>query len=156
MGLPHTANATPRKATEHGKGEDWIVPACYIKNKAKSISLLLCVLRQQNIGEVAAGRRGWSYKKLLFYLSHPLSVENYCFFCFSPPIAMRHKGEKRKIYPYITKENVSLTPSHPYPVALQGILTHSSPAVSRNIAGYCGNRYKNNPYYSHTEMAVSS
>ena len=34
-GLPHTANATPRKATEHGKGEDWIVPACYIKNKAK-------------------------------------------------------------------------------------------------------------------------
>ena len=112
-------------------------------------------MRQQNIGEVAAGRRGWSYKKLLFYLSHPLSVENYCFFCFPPPIAMRHKGEKRKIYPYITKENVSLTPSHPYPVALQGILTHSSPAVSRNIAGYCGNRYKNNPYYSHTEMAVS-
>ena len=118
--------------------------------------ILQGVLRQQNIGEVAAGRRGWSYKKLLFYLSHPLSVENYCFFCFSPPIAMRHKGEKRKIYPYITKENVSLTPSHPYPVALQGILTHSSPAVSRNIAGYCGNRYKNNPYYSHTEMAVSS
>src|SRR5699024_4192072 len=78
------AVATPRKATEHGKGEDWIVPACYIKNKAKSISLLLCVLRQQNIGEVAADRRGWSYKKLLFYLSHPLSVENYCFFCFSP------------------------------------------------------------------------
>ena len=78
------------------------------------------------------------------------------FLLLLPPIAMRHKGEKRKIYPYITKENVSLTPSHPYPVALQGILTHSSPAVSRNIAGYCGNRYKNNPYYSHTEMAVSS
>ena len=35
FGVSPIANATPRNATEHGKGEDWIVPACYIKNKAK-------------------------------------------------------------------------------------------------------------------------